>query len=103
MSSFHFTKTAPEDQMYTDIKSLNKFEEEAFQRLVEIVFTFLVSPKEGARFMSQIEDFAEEKGVSASALKNVIKSLLGFFKSAIKSNLTPAHVKEDLEIFGTYM
>ena len=53
--------------------------------------------------MSQIEDFAEEKGVSASALKNVIKSLLGFFRSAIKSNLTPAHVKEDLEIFGTYM
>lgn len=100
MSSFFFTKVPPEEQMYTDIKSLNKFDEKAFCQLVDIVFSFLVSPKEGARFMSQVSEFAGEHGVSTNALKNVVKSLLGFFKSALKSNLTPAQVKEDLEHLG---
>ena len=86
--------------MYTDIKSLNKFDEKAFCQLVDIVFSFLVSPKEGTRFMSQVSEFAGEHGVSTNALKNVVKSLLGFFKSALKSNLTPAQVKEDLEHLG---
>lgn len=100
MSSFFFTKVPPEEQMYTDIKSLNKFDEKAFCQLVDIVFSFLVSPKEGTRFMSQVSEFAGEHGVSTNALKNVVKSLLGFFKSALKSNLTPAQVKEDLEHLG---
>ena len=100
MSSFFFTKIPPEEQMYTDIKSLNKFDEKAFCQLVDIVFSFLVSPKEGTRFMSQVSEFAGEHGVSTNALKNVVKSLLGFFKSALKSNLTPAQVKEDLEHLG---
>ena len=100
MSSFFFTKVPPEEQMYTDIKSLNKFDEKAFCQLVDIVFSFLVSPKEGTRFMSQVSEFAGEHGVSANVLKNVVKSLLGFFKSALKSNLTPAQVKEDLEHLG---
>jgi len=50
--------------------------------------------------MSQVSEFAGEHGVSTNALKNVVKSLLGFFKSALKSNLTPAQVKEDLEHLG---
>ena len=103
MSSFYFTKVPPEEQMYTDIKSLNKFEEKAFCQLVDIVFSFLVSPKEGARFMSQISDFAAEQGLSPNALKNVVKSLLSFFKSALKSNLTPGQVKEDVEHLGKNM
>lgn len=86
--------------MYTDIKSLNKFEEKAFCQLVDVVFSFLVSPKEGTRFMSQVAEFAGEHGVSTNALKNVVKSLLNFFKSALKSNLTPAQVKEDMEHLG---
>lgn len=89
--------------MYTDIKSLNKFDEKAFCQLVDIVFSFLVSPKEGTRFMSQVSDFASEHGLSANALKNVVKSLLSFFKSALKSNLTPAQVKEDFEHLGKSM
>ncbi|KAJ7373189.1 COMM domain-containing protein 7 [Desmophyllum pertusum] len=100
MSSFFFTKAPPEEQMYTDIKSLNKFEEKAFCQLVDVVFSFLVSPKEGTRFMSQVAEFAGEHGVSTNALKNVVKSLLNFFKSALKSNLTPAQVKEDMEHLG---
>lgn len=100
MSSFHFTKVPPDDQMYTDIKSLNKFEEKPFCQLLDIVFSFLVSPKESSRFMSQVAEFAEEYGLGTNALKSVVKSLLSFFKSALKSNLTPAQVKEDLEHLG---
>ena len=88
--------------MYTDIKSLNRFGEEPFHQLTEIVFTFLISPREGAAFMSQISEFAEEHGVSTNALKNVTKTLLSFFKSAIRSNLTPTHLKEDLENLGKW-
>lgn len=50
--------------------------------------------------MSQISDFSSEHGLNSSALKNVVKSLLSFLKSAIKGNLTPAQVKEDLEHLG---
>lgn len=64
------------------------------------MFSFLVSPKESSRFMSQIAEFAEEYGLGTNALKSVVKSLLSFFKSALKSNLTPAQVKEDLEHLG---
>lgn len=100
MSTFYFTKVPPEEQMYADIKSLNKFEENAFCQLLDIVFSFLVSPKEGTRFMSQVAEFASEHGISSNPLKNVVKSLLSFFKSALKCNLTPAQVKEDVEHLG---
>ena len=86
--------------MYADIKSLNKFEEKAFCQLLDIVFSFLVSPKEGTRFMSQVAEFASEHGISSNPLKNVVKGLLSFFKSALKCNLTPAQVKEDVEHLG---
>lgn len=100
MSTFYFTKVPPEEQMYADIKSLNKFEEKAFCQLLDIVFSFLVSPKEGTRFMSQVAEFTSEHGISSNPLKNVVKSLLSFFKSALKCNLTPAQVKEDVEHLG---
>ena len=89
MSSFFFTKAPPEEQMYTDIKSLNKFDEKAFCQLVDIVFSFLVSPKEGARFMSQVSEFAGEHGVSTNALKNVVKSLLGLLQECAERQLDP--------------
>ena len=50
--------------------------------------------------MTHVAEFGDEHGVSANALKNVVKSLLSFFKSAVKSNLTPSQVKEDLEHLG---
>ena len=86
--------------MFSDISSLNRFEETPFCELVDIVFSFLVSPKESSRFLGQVAEFAQEHGVSGSALKNVMKSLLSFFKSALRCNLTPAHVQEDLEQLG---
>ncbi|XP_068688197.1 COMM domain-containing protein 7-like [Montipora foliosa] len=100
MTSFHFTKVPPEEQMIADIKSLNRLEENIFCQLVDIVFSFLVSPRESSRFLSQVSDFAADHGLSFNAFKNVVKSLLSFLKNAMKSNLTPAQVKEDLEHLG---
>ena len=86
--------------MIADIKSLNRLEENIFCQLVDIVFSFLVSPRESSRFLSQVSDFAADHGLSFSAFKNVVKSLLSFLKNAMKGNLTPAQVKEDLEHLG---
>ena len=103
MATLHFTKTPPGEQMFSDVKSLNRFEVNQFGEFLDIVFSFLVSPKESSQFLGQISDFAQELGASSSALKNVTKSLLSFFKSALRANLTPAYVKEDLEQLGKFM
>lgn len=100
MSSFHFSKGSTDDQIINDLKSLDKFEEEAFGELLDIVFAFLTSPKDGERFMNQVTEFASGHGVGVGALKNVMKSLLSFFKSALKRNLTPLQIKEDFERIG---
>ncbi|EDO37428.1 predicted protein, partial [Nematostella vectensis] len=71
-----------------------------FSELLVIIFDFLTAPREGERFMNRVTNFAGKQGISANALKNIMKSLLSFFKSALKSNLTPAHVKEDIEKMG---
>lgn len=100
MSSFHFSKGSADDQIINDLKSLDRFEEAAFNELLDIVFAFLTSPKDGDRFMNQVAEFASGHGVSVGALKNVMKSLLSFFKSALKRNLTPVQIKEDFEHIG---
>ncbi|KAK3739185.1 hypothetical protein QZH41_017337 [Actinostola sp. cb2023] len=100
MSSFHFSKGTADDQIINDLKSLDRFEESAFIELLDIVFGFLTSPKDGDRFMNQVAEFAAGHGVSGGALKNVMKSLLSFFKSALKRNLTPLQIKEDFEHIG---
>lgn len=73
--------------MYIDIKLFNKFDEKVFCQFVDIVFLFFVFLKEGIRFMFQVFEFVGEYGVSINVLKNVVKSLFGFFKSVLKSNL----------------
>lgn len=100
MSSFHFSKHPADDQIIADVKSLDRFEEEAFTELLDIVFAFLTSPKDGDRFMNQVTEFAGGHGVGVGALKNVMKSLLSFFRSSLKRNLTPAQIKEDLGNMG---
>lgn len=101
--SYHFTKGSVDDQVINDLKSLDRFEESAFNELLDIVFSFLTAPKDGNRFITQVSEFAAGHGVSVGALKNVMKSLLSFFKSALKRNLTPVQIKEDFDRIGKSM
>lgn len=98
--ALHFSSERPEDQFYSDFGNLNKFNEEQFSQLSTIVFNFLVAPQQSAQFLSQLEEFASRHSLGLNALKNLVKSVLIFFKAALKRNLSPGHVNEDLLQLG---
>ncbi|XP_064632931.1 COMM domain-containing protein 7-like [Lineus longissimus] len=99
-STFHFSQETPPDSMFSDIQTINKFQDEQFRQLSGVVFSFLIEPSKSSRLLSQLEEFASEHGVPAGPLKNVIKSLLTIPNSALKKNLSPTHLKEDLVNLG---
>uniref|UniRef100_A0A4W6EZV5 COMM domain containing 7 n=1 Tax=Lates calcarifer TaxID=8187 RepID=A0A4W6EZV5_LATCA len=72
----HFTKDVLPDSVSTDFQNLNKFNEQQFHRLIEILCQFLLEPKETERFMQHLTEFAGEHGMSAGPLRNLMKSVL---------------------------
>uniref|UniRef100_A0A8C4DPY2 COMM domain containing 7 n=1 Tax=Dicentrarchus labrax TaxID=13489 RepID=A0A8C4DPY2_DICLA len=92
----HFTKDVLPDSVSADFQNLNKLNEQQFLRLIEILFQFLLEPKETERFMQQLGEFAGEHGMSAGPLRNVMKSVLLMPQGALKKNLTVEQIKEDL-------
>ncbi|XP_040050138.1 COMM domain-containing protein 7 [Gasterosteus aculeatus] len=96
----HFTKDVLPDSVSTDFQNLNKLNERQFHRLIEILFQFLLEPKETERFMQLLGEFAGEHGMSAGPLKNLMKSVLLVPQGAMKKNLTAEQMKEDLLALG---
>ncbi|XP_041860658.1 COMM domain-containing protein 7 isoform X1 [Melanotaenia boesemani] len=96
----HFVKDGLPDSVSTDFQNLNKFNDQQFFRLIEILFQFLLEPKESERFMQQLTDFAGEHGMSAGPLKNLMKSVLLLPQGALKKNLTSEQIREDLVTLG---
>ncbi|KAI8511696.1 COMM domain-containing protein 7 [Branchiostoma belcheri] len=99
-AKFHFSQEAPSDALLSDIQTLNKFQDEQFSQLVSIIFSFLVEPSKSARMLQQLDEFAEHHGISAGPLRNVVKSVLSVLNGALRRNLTPALLKEDLTNLG---
>uniref|UniRef100_A0A3P9D8K4 COMM domain containing 7 n=1 Tax=Maylandia zebra TaxID=106582 RepID=A0A3P9D8K4_9CICH len=98
----HFTKDVLPDSVGTDFQNLNKLNEQQFHHLIEILFQFLLEPKETERFMQQLTEFAGEHGMSAGPLRNLMKSVLLVPQGALKKNLTGEQIKEDLLTLGTH-
>nr|XP_014265723.1 COMM domain-containing protein 7 isoform X1 [Maylandia zebra] len=96
----HFTKDVLPDSVGTDFQNLNKLNEQQFHHLIEILFQFLLEPKETERFMQQLTEFAGEHGMSAGPLRNLMKSVLLVPQGALKKNLTGEQIKEDLLTLG---
>lgn len=96
----HFAKDVLPDSVSNDFQNLNKLNEQQFLRLIEILFQFLLEPKETERFMQQLGEFAGEHGMSAGPLKNVMKSVLLVPQGAMKRNLSAEQIKEDLLTLG---
>uniref|UniRef100_A0AAY4D1G8 Nucleolar protein 4-like b n=1 Tax=Denticeps clupeoides TaxID=299321 RepID=A0AAY4D1G8_9TELE len=71
-----FTKDPLSDAVGADFQNLNKFSEQQFSSLTEILFQFLLEPKETERFLRQVNEFAGENGMSAGPLRNLVKSML---------------------------
>ena len=87
--------------MHSDVKALNKFNDDGFKKFVDLVLHFLIDGNDRERFLADLEAIAQESGASLNPLKNITKTLLTFFKSAAKQNLSPKFVQEDMENLGT--
>ncbi|RVE71143.1 hypothetical protein OJAV_G00071390 [Oryzias javanicus] len=94
-----FLKDVP-DSVSSDFQNLNKLNEQQFIRLVEILFQFLLEPKETERFIQQLAEFAGHHGMSAGPLKTLMKSVLLVPQEACKKNLTADQIREDLVALG---
>ncbi|EDV25799.1 COMM domain-containing protein 7 [Trichoplax sp. H2] len=100
MKLLHYTSEKPDDQLVNDIGSLNKFNDELFNQLQEIVFAFLTEAQQSARLLARLEEFAEINGINVNALKNIIRSFLTFCRLAMKNNMNGNQVFEDLSELG---
>ncbi|XP_046895961.1 COMM domain-containing protein 7 [Hypomesus transpacificus] len=100
MLQLHFSKDSLPDSVSNDFQNLNKFSEQQFVRLTEILFNFLLEPKETDRFLQELMEFAGDNRMSAGPLRNLMKSVLLVPHGALKKNLTADQVKEDLLTLG---
>uniref|UniRef100_A0AAV2JCF8 COMM domain-containing protein n=1 Tax=Knipowitschia caucasica TaxID=637954 RepID=A0AAV2JCF8_KNICA len=71
-----------------------------FLGLTEILFQFLLEPKETERFLQQLVEFAAEHGLSSGPLKNLMKSVLLVPQGAMKKNLSEEQITDDLLTLG---
>uniref|UniRef100_A0A1A7YUM6 COMM domain containing 7 n=1 Tax=Iconisemion striatum TaxID=60296 RepID=A0A1A7YUM6_9TELE len=100
MMQLHSIKDVLPDSVSSDFQILNKVNEQQFSRLTEILFQFLLEPKEVERFMQQLLDFAGEHGMSAGPLRSLMRSVLLVPQGALKKNLTAEQMREDLITLG---
>ncbi|XP_007250064.2 COMM domain-containing protein 7 isoform X1 [Astyanax mexicanus] len=100
MLQLHFTKDTLPDSVSADFQTLNKFTEQQFVSLTELLYQFLLEPKESERFLAQLAEFAGENGMGAGPLRGLMKSILLLPHGALKKNLTAEQVKEDLLSLG---
>ncbi|KAA0706918.1 COMM domain-containing protein 7 [Triplophysa tibetana] len=100
MLQLHFTSDIISDNVSTDFQNLNKFSEQQFLSLTEILYQFLLEPKESERFLRQLTEFAGENGMSVGPLRGLMKTVLLLPHGALKRNLTAEQVKLDLLSLG---
>eukprot|EP01137_Pigoraptor_chileana_P011565 Opistho-2@62650 len=98
--SYHFTKDPVDETLVSDIAGLGALGDAQFGELVGLLFGFLLQPDQATKLLEGLQSFAEEHGVGLGGLKNVVRGTLTFMKGAMRSNLTPANVKDDLILLG---
>jgi len=99
MSTFHFSSVTPSAQLFEDIGTLSKFTNEQLQAYSTFVFQFL-NDQEPDKLFENIKNFSQEQRINHQGLKNTTKGLLIFFREALKANLSPAALIDDLRQFG---
>ena len=99
MVQFRFTQDAPDQQMLTDFQNLGGFNDQQLAQFVDILMSFFAGQQAG-ELMGSVNEFSATHGVNMNALKAIIRGVLIFFKGAVRANLTPLYVKEDLLNFG---
>lgn len=100
MQRLHYSGEPVADAVSTDIQTLNKFSDQQFAALTEILFRFVTEPTESERLLNELGEFASQNGMSFGPLKNIVKSALLVPNGALKRNLTAEHVKADFIALG---
>ncbi|KAK2157916.1 hypothetical protein LSH36_181g01012 [Paralvinella palmiformis] len=95
MTTFHFIDGDPPESLLTDVQTMNKFETEQFEELLQIIFNFLNEPNKSSHFLEDLETFAKKNGLNAAALKGLIKTAIHVPNSALKRNLNASQLRED--------
>eukprot|EP01102_Stenamoeba_stenopodia_P005277 TRINITY_DN15844_c0_g1_i1.p1 TRINITY_DN15844_c0_g1~~TRINITY_DN15844_c0_g1_i1.p1 ORF type:complete len:205 (-),score=53.12 TRINITY_DN15844_c0_g1_i1:142-756(-) len=96
-SKFKFTNEPLDELLFSDIQNLNALNASQLGQLIDILLTFLA---EGSALLNEIAAFAQEHGVNPAALRNTVRGALFFFRGAVKSNLNPDQIRDDLVAFG---
>eukprot|EP01132_Coremiostelium_polycephalum_P010083 gene10083-12368_t len=89
------TSESPDQQLINEIGALSNLDDEQQQQLLDIIFSFLLIQK-SQDLISDLSDYSSKHGVNENSLKNIVRGVIIFLKGAVKYNLTPAYVKEDL-------
>ncbi|KAM3921800.1 COMM domain-containing protein 7 [Leptodactylus fuscus] len=88
------------DSVVSDIQNLRQLSKEQVSRLCSEIFSFLKEQKEVDQFTSQLEEFANDNGVSLGPLKSIVKSILIVLNGALKRNLKSEDLQSDLVVLG---
>eukprot|EP00039_Didymoeca_costata_P004042 m.71078 g.71078 ORF g.71078 m.71078 type:complete len:185 (-) comp12206_c0_seq1:51-605(-) len=83
-----------------DMSSVDQFDNDMFKEFTSMILSFLIRPNQTGRMMQSIEAFAEENGINQTALQSLIRSWLGFFRSAHKANKSPKVFREEILNLG---
>uniref|UniRef100_A0A8D0HNK5 COMM domain containing 7 n=1 Tax=Sphenodon punctatus TaxID=8508 RepID=A0A8D0HNK5_SPHPU len=100
MGPLHFTQEPVPEAAIGDLQQLNQLSGEQFSALTEVLFQFLMEPKEVERLLTQLSEFATINKMSLGPLKNVVKSLLLVPNGALKRNLSAEQVRADFITLG---
>ncbi|XP_054701908.1 COMM domain-containing protein 7 isoform X1 [Grus americana] len=100
MGLLNFTRDPVPEAVSGDMHNLNQLSAQQFSALTEILFRFLIEPKEVERFLTQLSDFATMNKISLGPLKNIVKSILLVPNGALKRNLSSEQVRADFIALG---
>ncbi|XP_075624713.1 COMM domain-containing protein 7 isoform X2 [Balearica regulorum gibbericeps] len=101
MGLLNFTRDPVPEAVSGDMHNLNQLSAQQFSALTEILFRFLIEPKEQVeRFLTQLSDFATMNKISLGPLKNIVKSILLVPNGALKRNLSSEQVRADFIALG---
>eukprot|EP00029_Vermamoeba_vermiformis_P014147 TRINITY_DN9279_c0_g1_i1.p1 TRINITY_DN9279_c0_g1~~TRINITY_DN9279_c0_g1_i1.p1 ORF type:complete len:207 (+),score=61.52 TRINITY_DN9279_c0_g1_i1:24-623(+) len=98
MTTLRFNNN-PDQQILTDLKSLNALGEDNANQLIQIVAEFLIN-QQASQLLQDVNQFAQTAQAPLQTVKNISRAVLMFFKGALRNNMSHVHVKEDLESIG---
>ena len=84
----------------SEVTSINSLPEKPFEQFIQLVYQFLVQPKQSDNLLVNLQEFCEEAGVGVGACKHLLKSLLSYLRSAARKGFTGQLLQRHLGSIG---